>query len=281
MKLLADQIIEHNLGFHYQYSSSIKVQPEPHTHDFYEFFITFEDQIEHYVNGVNQIFKDGCLVLIRPEDTHYFRKAGIPSIHILNVAFRKETFEAMCAYLEHPTFISSLLLEPFPPTIYLTKVEQHWIKSRFEELAFSPEPDKSIIQYQFKMQIIYLFVHFFKRYPVDQADSIPSWLSELRERMQLRENFLAGLPRLIELSGKSHSHLNRCIQQNYGMTCTEWVNSFKVAYAANLLLYTEMEIVDVIYDAGFENVSYFYEIFKRHYQMSPVKYRRAHKKMVF
>jgi AraC family cel operon transcriptional repressor len=280
MKLLADDIIADDLGFHYRYSSSIKVQPEPHTHDFYEFFITFEDQIEHHINGVQQLLDNGTLVLIRPDDVHGFGKSGIHAVHILNVAFRSDTFNSMCAYLEHPDFISDLLKEPFPPMISLTKLEQKWIKSRFEELAFSTEQDLSIIKYQFKMQLVHLFYHFFKRHQLGNINPIPSWLSHLKELIQQKDHFLAGLPRLIELSGRSHAHLNRSIQQHYGMTCTEWINSFKVKHAANLLLYTDMEIIDVVYEAGFENVSYFYEVFKHQYQLSPAKYRRTHRKNV-
>jgi AraC family cel operon transcriptional repressor len=281
MKLLADQIIERDLGFHYRYSLLTKVRPIQHTHDFYEFFITFGDQIEHHVNGAQQFLNNGSLVFIRPDDAHFFGSlAGISTIPLLNVAFRQETFDAMSAYLEQPIFISHLLSEPFPPTIRLHNAEQQWIKSRFELLAFSPEQNKSIIKHQFKLQLIHLFIRFFQRQCKPNTDSAPIWLNQLREMMQQKENFLAGLPRLIELSGRSHSHLNRCIQQYYGMTCTEWINSFKARHAAKLLIYTDMEIIDVVYDAGFENVSYFYEVFKRGFEMSPARYRRAHKKNI-
>lgn len=280
MKLLADEIINPELAFHFAYSTSIKVQPEPHSHDFYEFFITFDDEVNHFVNGAEQILENGSLVLIRPADEHLFEKEGAHSIHLLNVAFRKETFDSMCEFLEFPNFIQSLLECDLPKVISLQKVEQQWIKKSFEELAFSSETNKSMIKHRFKMKLIHLFVHFFQKHSNLHGPSLPPWLIEMRERMQQKEHFHGGLSRLLELSGKSQEHVNRTIKKFYSMTTTEWLNTFKVQHAANLLLYSEMEIIDVSIDSGFENLSHFYDVFKRHFKMTPATYRRANKKMI-
>jgi AraC family cel operon transcriptional repressor len=278
MKFVADGFNYRELGFHYRYSPSIKFYPEPHTHDFFELFITFDSQVEHIVNGTKKCLDDGLLIFIRPNDYHCFSKTDSSSTHLLNVAFRQDTFDAMCAFLEYPNYISQLLLEPLPPIIRLQKVEQQWIKSRFEELAFSTDQNKSMIKHQFKLQLIHLFVNFFNRHQLAHKNPTPIWLNQLKENMQKKDNFLIGLPKLIELSGKSHAHLNRTIKHFFGMNCTEWLNSFKAQHAANLLHYTDLDIIDIASESGFENISHFYKVFKHHFQSSPAKYRRIHSK---
>lgn len=280
MKLLADNIFDPELAFHFAYSTAIKVQPEPHSHDFFEFFLTFEDHVEHRVNGASQMLGNGSLVFIRPADEHNFGIAGAHAAHLMNVAFRKETFEAMCAYLEYPDFIQSLLVGELPPVVVLQKAEQHWVKSRFEEIALSSETNKPMLKHRFKMQLIQLFVHFFERHLSVHNPAIPSWIIELRALMQQREHFHAGLSRLIELSGKSQEHVNRSVKKYFGMTTTEWLNTFKLQYAANLLLYSEMDIIEISLDSGFDNLSHFYKMFKKQFLATPAKYRHANKKMI-
>ena len=50
----------------------------------------------------------------------------------------------------------------------------------------------------------------------------------------------------------------------------------RLNYAANLLIHTDMEIVDVIYESGFQSINYFYHLFKKEYGISPVKYKKIH-----
>ena len=55
-----------------------------------------------------------------------------------------------------------------------------------------------------------------------------------------------------------------------------YINGKRLNYAANLLIHTDMEIVDVIYESGFQSINYFYHLFKKEYGISPVKYKKIH-----
>ena len=43
-----------------------------HTHTFYEYFLVTGGSALHMVNGTSQALSKGSLVLIRPEDAHYY-----------------------------------------------------------------------------------------------------------------------------------------------------------------------------------------------------------------
>ena len=47
------------------------------------------------------------------------------------------------------------------------------------------------------------------------------------------------------------------------MSPTQYINELRMSYAENLLLNTDMEIVDISLEIGLDNVSYFYDLFKR------------------
>lgn len=51
------------------------------------------------------------------------------------------------------------------------------------------------------------------------------------------------------------------------------VFSGTVFYAASLLLSTELTVLEVMYDSGFNNKSYFFREFSRKYNCTPKAYR--------
>ena len=47
----------------------------------------------------------------------------------------------------------------------------------------------------------------------------------------------------------------------------------KLKVAENLLITTSLTMQDIIQEVGYENISYFYRIFKKKYAMTPQMYR--------
>lgn len=64
------------------------------------------------------------------------------------------------------------------------------------------------------------------------------------------------------------------VQEHLGMSPTQYINELRISYAGNLLLNTDMEIVDISLEIGLENVSYFYDLFKRRHNLTPHRYRQ-------
>jgi len=60
------------------------------------------------------------------------------------------------------------------------------------------------------------------------------------------------------------------------MTPSEYINSLRVNYASNLLINTNTPVIDICYTCGFQNLSYFYRVFKRTYNLSPGDFRKQY-----
>ncbi|MFB9325488.1 AraC family transcriptional regulator [Paenibacillus aurantiacus] len=54
----------------------------------------------------------------------------------------------------------------------------------------------------------------------------------------------------------------------------EYVNQYRIRQAAVLLAETDKKTMEVALDVGFNNLSYFIGVFKQHYGMTPVAYRK-------
>ena len=83
------------------------------------------------------------------------------------------------------------------------------------------------------------------------------------------ENFLAGLPRMISLSGVSQEHLTRQFRKYLDMSPIEFINLKRIGLAAKLLTEGNHEILEVCYACGFNNLSHFYHCFKKQYGCTP------------
>ena len=81
-----------------------------------------------------------------------------------------------------------------------------------------------------------------------------------------------------ELAERFHysgTHVNRIVQKYSGMNLFDYSMTFCMKKAASLLLETEKSITDIMHDLDFTNTNHFYQIFKKHYGMTPMKYRKA------
>jgi AraC family transcriptional regulator, dual regulator of chb operon len=251
-----------------------QVSPE-HTHDFFEFFVIEDGSCRHVVNGETQWLRAGCLVFIRPEDVHKYERNGEEDCRFYNVPCRHRLVSEALAYLGEAEMTGQLLQSPTPRVAMLSQTEVGEFVALFERIKLLSSIDKQKARIALKSGLIDLLTrYFFNPDPVKQAE-FPLWLEYALGKMQLKDNLHRGLPALYELSGRSVGHVNRAFRQYLQQTPTEYLNQLKLNIARNLLLTTELRVVEIALECGFENVSHFYHQFKKWYRQAPLDLRRS------
>lgn len=71
----------------------------------------------------------------------------------------------------------------------------------------------------------------------------------------------------------SEYHFMRFFKKHIGMTCIEYINTYRLEVASKLLDTTDQSIMDIAFEVGFNNVSYFNKIFKNKYKLTPKEFR--------
>ncbi|CAM4470421.1 helix-turn-helix domain-containing protein [Paenibacillus phoenicis] len=250
-----------------------QVSPE-HTHDFYEFFVIEAGSCRHVVNGETQLLQAGCLVFIRPEDIHRYEQNGEEDCRFYNVPCRHSLMDEAMAFLGEEEIAERLLQSHLPQVALLSPTEVGEFVALFERIKLLSSIDKQKARLVLKSGLIDLLTrYFFNPNPVKQEE-IPLWLEHALSKMQLKENLHRGLPALYELSGRSIGHVNRAFRRYLQQTPTEYLNQLKLSAARNLLLTTELRVVEIALECGFENVSHFYHQFKKWYHQAPLDLRR-------
>lgn len=118
-----------------------------------------------------------------------------------------------------------------------------------------------------------LSLEFLREDEERREESVPHWLRAACASMESRKNLLAGGGRLAELSGKSREHVIRQMRRYYGMTPTQYVNELRLRTASRLLVESDRPVLDIGYSLGFQNPSYFAQLFKEKFGMPPTRFR--------
>jgi AraC-like DNA-binding protein len=94
----------------------------------------------------------------------------------------------------------------------------------------------------------------------------------------MREHIAEAITRekVARKTGLSSSHFSRLIKEKLGRTFTDLLRQYRVDHAKELLLRTTKSLVDISFESGFSDQSYFTKVFQKHTGFTPSEYRKKH-----
>lgn len=115
------------------------------------------------------------------------------------------------------------------------------------------------------------FVDNFKPSQDDRMNRIYEYVMyNFREKMTLTD--ISAVACLSEVA------FCKYFKSHTGKSFFNFLNDIKIGYACRLLLESNMNIAEVCYESGFNNLSHFNQQFRRHLKSSPQRYRELFKK---
>ena len=87
-----------------------------------------------------------------------------------------------------------------------------------------------------------------------------------------RENIT--LAKLAEVVKMSETGLSRLFRSITGMSCIDYVIEYRMSKAISMVRLTDKPIIEIAYEVGFNNISYFNRTFKKHFQRTPSQCRK-------
>ena len=263
--------------FYYSIRTRIDPAEYPQVHDFYEIILVTGGELGVLAAGARFALRPGGLLLLRPGDAHTKLEQG-PCTHI-DLAFPAGTARELVCYLYQDDGPLRALAElPLPPQAQLTAGDAADVQDRLARLNRLPPASakKSAL-------LRALLPDLFSRCLLLAGDGgsglpggLPAWLAAALEGLDDPANLgRPGLAYLAAQSGRSPEHICRCFRRYFGCTPSAYWNRRRLDYAVNLLTHTDLEIVDVVYESGFQSTNYFYHLFKRTFGMSPLQYKKS------
>lgn len=257
-------------GFRCRYIKSDTEYFRPHYHNYYELFLMIRGNAKHIVNGEIQKIHERQLFFIRDFDVHDYARSE-DSFEFINFAFEKELFDLLFEYIGDSAEKEKFLTSPLPPCTLLSPKDNENLFFSFTELNQSNESQEVITKA--KLILAKVFLQYFHTSDV-QLNKIPLWLEMTYEKMKNPKNFIAGIGRMCEISGKSREHMSRLFKKYYSQTPTDFITQMRLEMAVNLLLMSNFSVTDICYECGFETLSWFYKCFCKKFGKTPVQYRK-------
>lgn len=275
--LTADRFVDPACGCSYRYVYSDTEYFRPHYHDYFELFVLLDGSAAHVVNGEEIPLSRGAVVFIRPSDTHdYLCRDGKP-FSMLNLTFTKETAESLFGYLSDGFDTETLLSAPLPPESYLSDSDFKWLTSHMASLrAIDPE-DNRARKTAIRILLFRLVTKCFSDLSAEKQSDMPTWLSQLCEEMKKNGNFTVGASRMYALTDRSREHVARTLKRHTGLTVSEFVNDLRLRFIANTLLNSNHSITEIVFESGFNNISWASELFRKKYGVPMREFRAGQK----
>ena len=258
-------VIAKNSKFFFQRVANRKLSDIYHSHDFYEITAVFRGSGTHLINGEKIQQFEGDVVFLRPDDCHSFIKQS-PDVIMISFSVEKREFEKM-ADVFSAELLDDLNSKSMPKIFHCPNLlaninlNHNVVKSDYEE-----------------HDLKFLLSFFLKEY-IDalgqEKSGLPKNLAYAIKEMQNQDNLKMGVPKFVELSFYSHSHLSRLIKEHFNMTLHDYVLNLRLNAAYNDLILTGESTETIAEKFGYASLSHFNKIFKEKFKATPAEIRKT------
>ena len=243
-----------------------------HTHDFPEIFYVTAGVGTHHVNGTAQALAAGDICLVRPADSHGYCCPMGGSLDFINVAFAAAWWRRFLRVLPAQAAIARFLAQTLPPHVHVTGSPRGEIRSRFEALLGGGE---SALR---QMEVCTAMMRLLLQEPAaaDDLARPPAWLRTVVTQLREPEFSTLGVAGIYRAAGRSPEHVARTCKKFLAATPTDLINAARIERVKRQLLTGDEKISTLAWENGFENLGYFYRVFRRVAGCPPRQWRREH-----
>lgn len=256
-----------------------------HTHDFVEVVYMCEGSTHHVINGNDLILRAGELLFISQSAKQEIYPAKESDVAV-NFIILPEFFDYGLSMMKTEnnqlrSFVIDCLTGGKDDTGYLhfRVADVLPVQNLVENLIWTiirKEPNKRSIQ-QATMGLLFLqLMNQIDRMETAEEDSRQKLVMEVLSYIEehYRDGDLDTLARQMHYDMR---WLSKEIKKRTGYNYTDLVQNKRLQQAEYLLRSTNMNIMDIGLAVGYDNTGYFHRIFRKHFGMTPRKYRMDNK----
>jgi AraC-like DNA-binding protein len=259
-------------------------QSPTHSHNYAELAYVVEGQFYTQIAGRDYLFNKGDIFLINRNIPHneylYRRNQAVLFLSIVNTFFDKSIHHDV---YDNRTadFLKNFILggKQKYQFVRFTPRGGGTITGLFENIItelWRPHPGST--------HLIIGYVEWILNLLVEECDRVVQWKDRnaagnalYKEiRRYLEDHYQnTTLDDLIEKFGHNMNYFNRLIKNHTGMTYSRFLQNIRLEKAEALLKTTGFTVEEIAQQSGYENVSYFYKIFQKKFDMTPKDLRKS------
>lgn len=258
-------------------SKNMKQRRDPvplHDHDFAEILLVSEGRAAHTVNRRKFIMEVAHLAMILPEDTHQVEALEDRPMSLIVVGFPTVLMREFRDRYPKDAAIWFPREGDCPAHIHLDDYQYQRFMEEFQWLSHAPRTKRVIDT--FCLNFLRLLS---MESEIEGFHRIPPWLrAALREFSQNKDHPGGSLEHFFALCQRRPEHVSRVMREHMNITPSAWVNRHRIQNAARLLVVSNASVLDVAAECGFDNAGYFHRLFQKHFNTTPARYRKEHRR---
>lgn len=271
--LTAERFVDMRTEISYRYVYSDTEYFRPHYHDYCEVFLVLEGQAKHLVGNTVTELHPRDLIFIRPSDTHDYISGNGQQFSMLNITFTLDTLRELFVFLAEGFPAEALMNARQPPSVHLTGGEFESINARMMAIGAIRMEDSAALKTALRVLLFEVFTRYFSNYTTE-VRTVPLWLETVCTEMRKSGGFVEGSEKLFSLTDRSREHVCRSMKKYMGMTVSEYINELRLNYISSMLRSSDHTIAQIVFESGFNNLSWAAELFKKKYGMTMGRYRK-------
>ncbi len=255
-------------------------QVSAHWHDDLEIIVIKNGTGIVSVDMKSEIVHAEDIILIRPGQIHSISQFEDHAMEYENILFGKELL-----YSKTSDSRTTKYFEPFFKLryeldwLYSTKCDYHFALmasiNSIDELC-SSKP--AYYELALKSRLFDFFYILFSCQNAPTQTSPNRSIEKIKEIITFVSTHYQEAVTVDDISeyiGFSTSHFMKFFKLHMQMTFTEYLNDYRLSIAERLLLTTDLSVLSIATEVGFNNLSYFNRLFKKQFDCTPLSYRKS------
>lgn len=252
-----------------------------HSHNFLEFNYVYSGNLNQIIDEEKITLKKGEIIFLNKSITHEIEEANENDI-IINFLIRPEFFQYIFSLADRENIILDFLINTIYSNseegeyLYFKVSEDQSVQDIMEKIILELYEPNIMSKTSIKLLVGLLIVELMKNsqnieiYSVDNYDK----MLNLQVLRYIDEEYISGnLYEVSEIIKQPHYKVSKLIKSYTGFTFKQLVQEKRMSKAAELLMKTDLPVIDIMRLVGYENITYFYKVFKGKYKMTPYDYR--------
>lgn len=292
------EITEHGhslfpIAVHYtNHDENQKNMIHTHWHREMEILYIFKGIMEVKIEGQSYIAEEGDILFIPPNQLHEALAYNNSSCAFFAIVFDSSFIESHFSDLIQQSYIDPLIKFASKHTLHATNALPNIAKLRkyvikiIDDFALKEPFFELSLKANLLIFLKNLYVNKERLIQVDQhIDSKNALISYKCKKvvLYLEENYKSRIT-LEDVSthvGFSKEHFCRFFKKNFRMSFVTYLNQMRVKKAEYLLLNTDLKVIDIALESGFEDSNYFTTTFKKETKLTPSDYRKKPNNNIF
>lgn len=254
-----------------------------HRHNYVELMYVYGGKMTHTINQKEITIYEGELLLLNQNIEHSIQYCHENDI-IFNFIIRQEFFQFLSTMLEDDNVVSKFIFD----TLYSYDNDGEYLVFKTKDNDKIHSYIESIIINLYEPQLyneleLRFLVGLLLTELMNHPENIESYEGSYEKVLgsqilkyivtHYRDGTLTELSKIIH---QPDYKICKIIKKQTKKTFTQLLQEEKLKVAEKLLRTTHLSLSNIIEEVGYENVSYFYRIFKKTFHMTPREYRNYH-----